>query len=186
MLSGAVVYPVGIVAGSLLIVLRRDTWQTLVGLVAIAHLTILASVALFPVPLLDPTAAAGAGGPPGAGVNLVPFRTIGPVLAGRAGSGAALQLVQNVFVLFPAGMYGPLLSPALRSRWAIVPFVILGGASIELAQLVISTLIGFRYRSIDIDDAIANGVGLALGWLVVALAIAVRHRRRGPRRGRRR
>ncbi len=43
----------------------------------------------------------------------------------------------------------------------------IGGASIELVQLAISTLLGFRYRSIDVDDAILNGVGLVLGWLVV-------------------
>jgi glycopeptide antibiotics resistance protein len=57
-----------------------------------------------------------------------------------------------------------------------VPLVVIGGASIELVQAAISTLIGVRYRWLDIDDAILNGVGLALGWLVVAVALRGRTR----------
>ncbi|MBA2380531.1 MAG: VanZ family protein [Chloroflexi bacterium] len=69
--------------------------------------------------------------------------------------------------LVPAGIYLPLLFPTLRRWVALLPFAVIGGASIELVQLAISTLLGFRYRSIDVDDAILNGVGLVLGWLVV-------------------
>jgi len=68
--------------------------------------------------------------------------------------------------------------PALRSRWALVSFVVAGGASIEVAQLAISTVVGFRYRSIDVDDTIANAVGLALGWLAVVALITLRRSRR--------
>ena len=183
MLSGAVVYPVGIAAALILLALRRDDRRMLLWLVAIAHLTILVSVALFPVPLLAASdGGLDGGGLPGPGVNLVPFRTIGPVLAGRGGSGAIQLLVLNTLVLVPAGLYLPLLWPALRSGWAVVPLVVLGGASIELAQLTISTVIGFRYRSIDVDDAIANGAGLALGWLLAVVPIRLREARRHRRR----
>ena len=181
MLSGAVVYPAGILVAVLILVLRGMSPRTIIALVAVAHLTILASVALFPLPVdaaIADSRAGAADGLPGAAVNLIPFRTIGPVLAGRGAPGSTLQLVQNTFVLLPAGLYGPLLWPSLRSAWFVVPFVVLGGASIELAQLTISTVLGFRYRSIDVDDAILNAIGLALGWLAVVAVVAVRGWRR--------
>ena len=61
--------------------------------------------------------------------------------------------------------------PALRRWSALVPLAIAGGASIELAQAAISGVLGVRYRSIDIDDAILNATGLVLGWLLVVLAL---------------
>ena len=182
MLSGTVVYPAGILVAALIVVLRGISPRTVVGLMAIAHLTVLVSVALFPLPL-DPAVIADgrigqSGAFAGASLNLVPFRTIRTALTGEGGPDWMLQLVQNAFVLFPAGLYLPVLWPALRSRWAVVPFVVLGGASIELAQLTISTVLGFRYRSIDVDDAILNAIGLALGWLAVVAVVAVRGWRR--------
>jgi glycopeptide antibiotics resistance protein len=189
-LSGAVVYPAGIGLAILVVLLQRDWPRTLIGLVAVAHLTILASVALFPVPI-DPTILAEGrsaeatitGFSP---VNLVPFQTIRPVLAGLGPPGSTRLLILNALVLFPAGIYLPLLWPALRRPAAFIPVVVIGGASIELAQLALSTVIGFHYRSIDIDDAILNAAGLALGWLLVAGSIAARRQLRRRRRARRR
>jgi hypothetical protein len=53
---------------------------------------------------------------------------------------------------------------------------IVGGVSIEAAQLAISAMLGFAYRAIDIDDVILNAIGIAIGWLVLGAALA----RRGP------
>jgi len=186
MLTGSVVYPPGIALAILVLVLGRDWPRTILTLVAVAHLTILASVALFPVPIESQLIAAGRVGPTAAfaegNLNLVPFATIGSVLAGGGGPGAAGLLILNLFVLLPAGVYLPVLVPALRRWVALIPFAIVGGASIELLQLAISTVLGYRYRSIDVDDAILNAAGLVLGWLVVALGLAVRSRlRQRPR-----
>ena len=176
MLSGAIVYPIGLAVAALVLARRREWPRTILLLIAVAHVTILVSVALFPIPL-DPDHVTGFR----AGVlhsaersapNFVPFASIGQVLAGHGGRGTTVLLVLNLFVLFPAGMYLPLLVPALRRSAALLPLALVGGASIELAQLAISTALGFRYRFIDIDDAILNGTGLALGWLVVFAALA--------------
>lgn len=180
MLSGAVVYPVGIALALLVVILQRDRSKALISLIAIAHVTILVSVALFPIPV-DPDQVTGVR----AGIlhsaersapNFIPFASIGQVLAGHGARGTTLLLVLNLFVLFPAGIYLPLLVPGLRRGLAFVPLVVIGGASIEVAQVAISTVLGFRYRFIDIDDAILNGAGLGLGWLVVAAASGLRTR----------
>jgi glycopeptide antibiotics resistance protein len=186
-LSGAVVYPAGIALAVLAIILQRTWPRTVLSLIAIGHLTVLVSVALFPIPIdaevLD-LARRAAEGSPGGSLNVVPFATIGPVLAGSGDATAVRLLVLNALVLLPAGVYLPLLWPILRRPWAAVPLVVVAGASVELAQLAISTVLGFRYRWIDVDDAIMNAVGVALGWLLVVGAIAIRRAARRRRRRR--
>ena len=142
--------------------------RTIVGLIAVAHLAVLASVALFPIP-------AGGRFPnpfPDGWINLVPFATIGPVLAGHGSGSDVALLILNTFVLLPAGIYVPLLVPAARSLAGLVVMTIVGGLSIELAQVAMIAVVGMPYRSIDIDDAILNSIGLVLGWLLVRLGAA--------------
>jgi glycopeptide antibiotics resistance protein len=175
MLSGTVVYPAAIGLAILIVLLQRDWPRALLALIAIGHLTILASVALFPIPvdprLLPELRAIEASGSTSYTLNLRPLATILPAMAGRGGPDATRLLILNTLVLFPAGIYLPLLVPALRRFAALVPFVVLGGASIELAQAAISAVLGFRYRSIDVDDAILNAIGLVIGWFLVVLVL---------------
>src|SRR4051812_44268596 len=168
MLSGAIAYPIGIALSVGILMLRRPPAWTLVAVVAVAHLTILASVAFFPIPIA-PGIGVG-GGFDGSALNLRPFATLGPILA-RGASGELRIEVLNLFVLFPAGIYLPILIPPLRSRRALIVVAIVDGAALELGQLAISIVIGFAYRAIDIDDAILNAAGLALG-LVARLVLA--------------
>jgi glycopeptide antibiotics resistance protein len=48
---------------------------------------------------------------------------------------------------------------------------------VEAAQLAISTILGARYRTIDIDDVILNAAGMVVGWFVVRAALGSRSRR---------
>ena len=59
-----------------------------------------------------------------------------------------------------------MLVPRLRSWRTFVPVAIVVGGSIEAAQLAMSFVVGFRYRTIDIDDWILNTVGLLIGFAV--------------------
>jgi glycopeptide antibiotics resistance protein len=162
---------------------RGRRMDALIALLALGHLAVLANVALFPIPS-DPdmiaqgrTAAASAIGL--GGLNLVPFATIGPVLGGAASAQAVRIAVLNVFVLTPAGICFPIMFRPLRRWRALVPVAIVGGASVEAAQLTISTALGFRYRTIDIDDVILNTIGIVIGWLIVKLSLRVVPGRRG-------
>jgi glycopeptide antibiotics resistance protein len=110
----------------------------------------------------------------GEALNLVPFRTIGSQLAAGASVAGRTEALLNLFVLAPAGIYLPMLVPRLRSWRTFVPVAIVVGGSIEAAQLAMSFVVGFRYRTIDVDDWILNTAGLLVGfaawWLLRSLA----------------
>jgi glycopeptide antibiotics resistance protein len=167
MLGGSVAYIAAVPAVFAVLALRLGTWRTLVALVAIAHLVVLASVALFPLPV-DPALIAGgrawAARTAGESLNLVPFATIDAALAGYGGAEARLVALLNLFVLAPAGVYLPILVPRLRSWRVFLPSAVVIGGSIEAAQAAISLLLGFRYRHLDVDDWILNTIGLVLGF----------------------
>ena len=158
-------------AAILLVPASRAT--RLVALVALAHVAILASHAFFPLPL-DPDAIAAAraaqeSGTGGDNLNLVPFGTIGPAVAGRAGPAARALVYLNLFVLAPAGLYLPILFRALRPWSRFAPVGIVVGASVEAIQALLSTLVGYRYRSIDIDDVILNTAGVFIAYAAFRL-----------------
>ena len=159
--------------------------RTLVALVAVAHVAILANVALFPIPV-DPVliaagrvAAAGSSGD--GGLGLIPFATIGPVLTGDALPYASRIAILNAFVLAPAGVYLPVLFRPLRALRGLVLLAVAGGVSVEAGQLAISTVLGFHYRTIDIDDVILNAIGIVVGWAVLRVVLRVRDRPTGQR-----
>ncbi len=179
MLGGGVAYIAAVPAVIAVLALRLGTWRTLVALVAIAHLVVLASVALFPLPIDAGLLAGGrawAARTAGESLNLVPFATIGPSLAGYGGPEARLLVLLNLFVLAPAGVYLPVLFPRLRTWRAFLPVGIVLGGSIEAAQAGISFLVGFRYRHLDVDDWILNTIGLLLGFAAWWAWDRVRHR----------
>jgi glycopeptide antibiotics resistance protein len=152
--------------------------RALVALIALGHVVVLTNVALFPIPI-DPVAVvaarvAGSASSANGGLNLVPFATIGRVVGGDAPPIERQIAVLNVFVLTPAGMYLPVLFRSLRDWRALAPFTIAGGASIEAAQLATSSALGFRYRTIDVDDVLLNAIGIAVGWLAVHLVVRAR------------
>jgi glycopeptide antibiotics resistance protein len=159
---------------------RRARAWTLVALLAVAHVLILANVALFPIPVDPLLIAAGraiAAAQSGDGrLSLVPFATIGPVLGGEALPYATGIAILNVFVLAPAGVYLPLLFPSLRARRGLVVVAVAGGLSVEAGQLAVSTVLGFRYRTIDVDDVILNTIGIVAGWLALRVVLRVRDR----------
>jgi glycopeptide antibiotics resistance protein len=158
----------------------RASTRTLVALVAVAHVAILANVALFPIPV-DPVLiaagrAAAAASSGDRGLGLIPFATIGPVLGGDALPYATRIAILNAFVLAPAGVYLPLLFRPLRAWRGLVLLAIAGGLSVEACQLAVSTVLGFHYRTIDIDDVILNAIGIVVGWLVLRVVLRVRER----------
>lgn len=153
----------------------RTPVRALIALVAVAHVVILANVALFPIPVDPVLLAAGraaAATPSGDGrLELIPFATIGPVLAGDALPSVTRIAILNAFVLAPAGVYLPLLFRSLRDRRGLILIAVAGGFSVEASQLAISTVLGFRYRTIDVDDVILNTIGIVVGWMVLRVVL---------------
>jgi glycopeptide antibiotics resistance protein len=179
-LGGSVVYLAAIPAVLAVLALRLGTWRTIVALIAVAHVAVLVSVALFPLavdPVLLANGHAYAASTAGEGLNLVPFRTIESQLAAGASAAGRREALLNLLVLAPAGIYLPMLVPRLRSWRRFLPVAIVVGGSIEAAQLAMSLVVGFRYRTIDVDDWILNTVGLLIGYAAWRLWRSMAERR---------
>ena len=101
--------------------------------------------------------------------NLIPFRTLKlffrllshhrPALV-RA---AVINLVGNVVMFIPLGLFLPLVFQKLRSFWGMLLWAFLIISAVELTQLF--TLVG----SCDVDDLILNLCGASLGYLLYHL-----------------
>jgi len=88
------------------------------------------------------------------------------------------QILGNLLLLFPLGIYLPLLYPRL-SGWfvAFVVFICIALA-IELLQLAT------RYRSADVDDVLLNVTGAVAGYIVFrVLSLKVLRGRAGSKTG---
>jgi glycopeptide antibiotics resistance protein len=98
--------------------------------------------------------------------NAVPLATLRFQLDGGIAGFELRQLVGNVLLLLPFGIYGPILAPRLRS----LPAILLAGAGlsalIELGQLAVATAYGFPVRVADIDDVLLNTLGVLVGYLL--------------------
>lgn len=92
--------------------------------------------------------------------NFVPFRTISYYLAGNVSSGiAATNLLGNILLFIPLGFLLPLVLPRVQSMKTVTAIGF--GASVVLEVLQLITGLG----SLDVDDVLLNGLGVALGAL---------------------
>jgi glycopeptide antibiotics resistance protein len=97
--------------------------------------------------------------------NAVPFATLAFQLDGGVSRFELRQIVGNLLLLLPVGIYGPMRWPALRSLPALALVAAGGSAVIELAQLGIATGYGFPVRVADVDDVLLNTTGAVIGFV---------------------
>jgi len=92
-----------------------------------------------------------------------PFKLVPFVASGDAGASDPLELLANLLLFVPFGVYLGLLAPRWR-RWAAAALFACASLLLEATQHVIST------GSFDITDVIVNTVGGLAGLGVVVLA----------------
>jgi len=73
---------------------------------------------------------------------------------------ASTQVIGNLVMLLPLGIYIPLLFPKLSGFFRVFLICLLVSISIELMQLITSV------RSTDIDDVILNTSGAVVGYVI--------------------
>lgn len=73
------------------------------------------------------------------------------------------EVVGNFIMLFPLGIFLPLLFKSLRNFFAVTIVAMMASVSIELMQLATNT------RITDINDVILNTTGASLGFIAYAL-----------------
>ena len=98
--------------------------------------------------------------------NAVPMRTIAMQLRQLEQPAFAWQLVGNLALLLPFGIALPILWPAVRRPLGIALTIVGLGVAVEAAQLLIDLAAGAMVRSLDVDDAILNGAGVAIGYAI--------------------
>jgi len=69
------------------------------------------------------------------------------------------QLIGNLVLFLPFGLFGPVAVPALRRWWLVILVALAISAGIETAQLWIPD------RSADVDDVIVNVTGAMFGFV---------------------
>ncbi len=95
------------------------------------------------------------------GVNLVPFYSI------RHYGLVAYQVLGNLIMLLPLGIYLPLMYKKISGFVPVVFVCLCVSVGIELMQLVTN------FRVTDIDDVILNTSGAAIGYILYAFGKAV-------------
>lgn len=127
--------------------------------------------AFFPIHIADGFSGMMGSRPFMSSVNLIPFKLSNP----SEMSLILREFALNVALLVPFGFGVSFLVPLnTKNALKLAPIV---GSSIELLQLVISLMIGYAYRVIDINDVILNTLGYLIGygvfrvfaWVYVAL-----------------
>ncbi len=81
---------------------------------------------------------------------------------------ASTQVIGNLAMLLPLGIYVPLLFPKVSNFFKVFLICLLVSVSIELMQLITSV------RSTDIDDVILNTSGAIVGYVIYKLLSFVR------------
>jgi glycopeptide antibiotics resistance protein len=136
-----------------------------------AYLVVLVALTFFPFD--------GLSGSEPVDLRLQAFRTINFALRKGFASLEFLVLIGNLAAFVPLGM----LIPLVFGRRSLA-LVLMGGLAvslaIELGQLALSIVLGFAFRSADIDDVIVNVCGAALGYLLFLAVAAFRTRREAP------
>ena len=133
------------------------------GLVAIAHLTAVVALTLFPLPVQREVIEEGRMLQL-ADNNFVPIvNTVDAIADGRHAAVLRLAL-GNVLALAPLGIYGPFLWPRMRTWPGALAAGIGASIGVETAQLLISTALGYTYRIADVDDILFNAAGVLAGY----------------------
>jgi glycopeptide antibiotics resistance protein len=140
-----------------------DPGWTLMALFALAHVTAVVALTIFPIPISGQEFYRQTRGM--SEDNVVPFATISGQLA-HLSLNHIRQLGGNVLALMPLGIYGPALWPALRDWRKFALVAVAFGIGIELTQYAGSVIEGFTYRVTDVDDAIMNASGAMAAFLI--------------------
>ncbi|MFJ5964114.1 VanZ family protein [Bacillus sp. NPDC093026] len=96
--------------------------------------------------------------------NFIPFKTI--IVTLELGLTSFIkQIIGNVILFIPLGFILPILFSFYQLRKVIyIGFLV--SLSIELIQFVLDLIVGYNYRSFDVDDIITNTLGTLIGVII--------------------
>lgn len=106
--------------------------------------------------------------------NFVPFKSISQMMQVGNITIILRNILGNIILLSPLGFFIPLLFKRTRKISSILIIGLLCSSGIELAQYLISAVIGYTYKITDIDDIILNTIGVLAGFVLFKLVKILR------------
>jgi len=169
MLEGWIVYPVALVAATIVgvIAVRRRLPDFVVAMrvLFVLYLGWVVGATLFPLPV-DAVAARLDAGARGVSVGLVPLASISEVVRDGTWFAQLWILGGNVLTLAPFGFLLPFAAPRLATWRRVALAAVLFPTAIELSQFLVSMTLGYSYRVTEVDDVVLNAAGILLGFAV--------------------
>ena len=100
--------------------------------------------------------------------NLIPFKTVYEVVISSLQLNyyqlAIRNIGGNLLLLAPLGIFVPIIWPSISGIRRLLLIGFISSLAIELAQFGISFILGFSYRSFDVDDLLLNTFGVIIGY----------------------
>lgn len=110
--------------------------------------------------------------------NLIPFKTVmGLIKNSRWGMMTAIRnIAGNIVLLLPLGFLVPLIWNRVSQFKKLIAVGLLSTLSIELIQVLLSVVIGYQYKSFDVDDIILNSIGYIIGVIAYKLIYFLKYK----------
>lgn len=112
--------------------------------------------------------------------NIIPFYSIYQMMSNTPLYVSLRQIGGNILLLFPLGFYISI------GKYKFLKFhrsILIGAicsTAIEITQMLISAIIGYNYRTADVDDIILNTIGYTLGYITFKILFPLRKLSKGP------
>jgi glycopeptide antibiotics resistance protein len=101
--------------------------------------------------------------------NFIPFKAFVDAINMGSLTIAIKQIGGNILLLFmPLGFALPILFPVIKKGKVILTGFLVS-LTIELVQAIAGAVMGYNYRSFDVDDLIMNTLGTLIGLLIFNL-----------------
>ena len=164
MINSSLCILVGILATAIFeiicVVKKLRIKNNILGALLIIYLTAVASITLFPIPF-------DCDNPYNQLCNFVPFASIYSLISN--GEYAVKNILGNIVMFIPFGIIITLLNYKKISFLKLIFIGLSMSVAIEFLQFFIGLIIGFMYRSVDIDDVILNTLGAVVGFLIIKI-----------------
>ena len=132
------------------------------------------SVTLFPLPVQKSVLERRRGPDhPNPAHNFVPIVDLVKVATLADFKTVARTIGGNILLFIPLGILLPVLNRKFDNLSSIFLSGIIGSATVEGLQLLISLILGFNYRTFDVDDIILNTLGAITGYCFLRLLAPV-------------
>ena len=105
--------------------------------------------------------------------NLIPFKSIYNLIKLNTVNVILKNILGNILLLVPLGFIIPLMQKKFTNIKSIFISSLIFSLIIESMQFIISIILGYNYKVVDIDDIILNIMGGIIGYILYKLVCII-------------